>query len=301
MADTNAKRPRRAAKEEPRGLIYGRGVIGKHRFRIRERHIAAHLIPLMTKRSLGAAKLDLLLRGIALPPDVGDRPESGIVLQRYRYEHLYDLVNSGRRLGAQEPGTDPSTAVVRLKRKWVREQLLQLEKFNLVKRTPQRGRRSHLRVLSDDGTGASIDDPDGSEGNLYVTVLGSIISSGAFARWGVPEVSAYLAAMVAERYAPGKRAPAGTGKWFRSLGWFADKQRRYGPDDRTPMAFSVATLERGLARLEKDGLISHAHITVDPSTRQRLQGRRNLYTNRFAELDEGSLIMQPSDFNKPAS
>jgi hypothetical protein len=285
MVATSSKRGTRAKGGEP-GLIYGRGVTGKHRFRIRERHIAEHLVPLMTGRSLGAAKLDLLLRGIALPPDVGERPEPGVVLRRYRYEHLYDLVNSGRRLGAHEPGTDPSINVTRLKRKWVREQLVRLETLKLVKRIPDPGRRSHLTVLSDDGTGGPLDDPDGSEGNLYITILGRIVSSGRFGRWGVPELSAYLAAMVAERYAPGRRKAAGTGQWFRSLRWFADIDRRYGPDDRTPMAFSVATLERGLAQLERDGLISHTHISVDPHNRQRLQGRRNLYTNRFGDLEK---------------
>lgn len=279
-------------------MEYGRGVVGKHRFRVRERHIAEHLIPLIAKRSVGAAKLDLLLRGIALPPDTGERPEPGVVLPRYRYEHLYDLVRGGRRLGAQEPGTDASTDVLRLKRKWVRDQLRQLERLNLVERTPQAGRRSRLLVMSDDGIGGPFDDPDGSEGNLYITILGSIISSGRLAAWGTPELSAYLAAMVAERWAPGPRPAPGTGSWYRPLEWFADTRRRYGPEDRTPMAFSVATLERGLDKLEEDGLISHTHITFDPYSRERLQGRRNLYVNAFATLDGSSRVLRPEELAK---
>jgi hypothetical protein len=296
MGATSGNRPRdRKSKDEQRGLEYGRGVVGKHRFRVRERHIAHHLIPLIAKRSVGAAKLDLLLRGVALPPDVGERPDPGLVLPRYRYEHLYDLVRAGRRVGAQEPGTEGSTDVLRLKRKWVRGQLLQLERLRLVERIPQPGRRSRLLVRSDDGLGGPFDDPDGSEGNLYITILGSVISSGRLATWGAPELSAYLAAMVAERWAPGPRRAPGTGTWYRPLEWFADSRRRYGPDDRTPMAFSVATLERGIAKLEKEGLLSHTHITVDPHSRERLQGRRNLYVNQFTALDRSPHLLRPDE------
>ena len=289
-------RPRRVRKAstERHGLEYGSGLVGKHRFRIRERHIAEHLIPLMTRRQVGAAKLDLLLRGIALPPDIGQRPQAGVVLQRYRYEQLYDVINTGHRLGAQQPGQDPPPSVLRLKRKWVRDQLLRLEALELVVRTRQKGRRSHLRVLSDDGSGGVFDDPDGSKGNLYITVLGSVIASGKLADWGAPELSAYLAAMVAERYAPGDRPEPGTGRWFRSLGWFRDVER-YGPKERTATPFGIATLERGLAKLEEDFLITHTHITKDPYTKHRLQGRRNLYRNRFADLDKASKILKPAD------
>ena len=248
----------------------------------------------MTRRQIGAAKLDLLLRGIALPPDIGERPQPGVVMQRYRYEHLYDVINTGHRLGAQQPGQDPPPSVLRLKRKWVRDQLLRLEALQLVERTLQKGRRSHLRVLSDDGSGRAFDDPDGSEGNLYITILGSVISSGKLAEWGAPELSAYLAAMVAERYAPGDRPDAGTGRWFRSLRWFRDVER-YGPKERTPMPFGIATLERGFVKLEEDFLITHEHITNDPYTKHRLQGRRNLYRNRFADLDDSFTILKPAD------
>ena len=42
---------------ELKGLRYGRGVVGKHRFRVRERHVAEHLAPLISDKAAGAAKL----------------------------------------------------------------------------------------------------------------------------------------------------------------------------------------------------------------------------------------------------
>ena len=50
------------------GVIYGRGVRGKYQFRVRELHIAKTYVPLMKAKKVGAVKLDLLLRGIALLP-----------------------------------------------------------------------------------------------------------------------------------------------------------------------------------------------------------------------------------------
>jgi hypothetical protein len=287
------------------GLEYGRRVVGKGQFRIRDRHVADHLIPLMRMRRVGAVKLDLLLRGIALPSGAGARPEPGVILRRYQYEDLYDLVNGREDLGAAEPGTDAAAVeVVRLKRKWVREQLLRLETLNLVKRTPRPGRRPDIVVLRDTGTGEPFDDPDGSPGNVYITILGAVIASRHLARWGAPEISAYLAAMVAERYAPrdrvgGKRSrrrpQPGSGQWFRSLRWFGDVQS-YGPDDRVALDFSVPTLERGLARLRKENLITWTHVTRSPRTKQRLQGRRNFYTNMFADLERPSSKLSPAQF-----
>ena len=114
--------------------------------------------------------------------------------------------------------------------------------------------------------------------------MGAVIASQQLATWGAPQLSAYLAAMVAERWASPRPTTPGTGTWFRSLAWFPDHDGRYGPPERPRMAFSSATLERGLAQLELEGLISHHHIAIDPRTKRHLQGRRNYYTNRFDTL-----------------
>ena len=50
------------------GVIYGRGVRGNYQFRVRELRIAKTYVPLMKAKKVGAVKLDLLLRGIALLP-----------------------------------------------------------------------------------------------------------------------------------------------------------------------------------------------------------------------------------------
>ena len=112
------------------GLRYDGGIIGKFLFRVRESHIRDHIAPLLSKNAVGAAKLDLALRGIALDPrHQGNRPEPGIVIPRHSYSALHDLVRDGSRYGDPE---DSST--VRLKRKWMGEQLQRLENLNLLKR-----------------------------------------------------------------------------------------------------------------------------------------------------------------------
>jgi hypothetical protein len=55
--------------EEAAGLRYKQpNLVGKHVFRVREIHVRDHLVPLLRKNRLGAAKLDLILRGLALNP-----------------------------------------------------------------------------------------------------------------------------------------------------------------------------------------------------------------------------------------
>jgi hypothetical protein len=179
---------------------------------------------------------------------------------------------------------DPSESVRKLKRKWVGEQLSRLEQLGLLRRETRPGKRPKLVVLRDDGSGDLFDDPDGTTGNTYVSILGAIVASRALAKWGAPGLAAYLAAMVGERHASPRPAKPGTGKWFRSLAWFADVDGFYGPNDRVKIAFSEATLERGLKSLEKGGLISRKRISVAPGTNRRLSGPRNLYTNNFATL-----------------
>ena len=209
------------------------------------------------------------------------------MLPRISWEQLHDLTRSPKLLGSNPPDIDASPTVIKAKRKWVGEQLVRLEELNLVQRTERPGRRPKLVVLRDDGSGDPFDDPTGSGANTYLTILGTTISSGRMAIWGAPEFSASLAATAAERYDPVTRAnndPTGMGQWFRPLGWFADVDRHYGPDARMRLPFSVPTLERGIRSLNKDGLILRHRVTRSPSSGQRLQGPRTLYTTASTSL-----------------
>jgi hypothetical protein len=272
------------------GLMLGGGVKGKHRFRIRERHIAEHLIPLMRKRAVGTAKLDLVLRCVAFTPRDAGRRAPGTVLRDYTWENLHDVTRVPGLQGSAPPDLDASPSVRKLKRKWVGEQLARLQAMGLVERDKRPGDRPRLIVLRDDGSGAQYDDPGDSPTNdRYVTLPGQVISTGRLARWGVPELSAFLACMVAERHdraALTSSAPAGGGQWFRPLGWFADVDRLYGPEARVRQPFSVPTLERGLKRLREEGLVSWTTISVDPQTNRRLKRSRNFYRNRFNTLED---------------
>jgi DNA-binding HxlR family transcriptional regulator len=295
---------RKREGDVPKGLRYGRGVIGKHLFRIRERHVADHLVPLMTSKAVGAAKLDLVLRGIALSPAHAGARKPGLVLTKYSWEQLHDLARTPETLGSAPPDLDAPPEVVRLKRKWVGEQLARLEALGLVQRQNRPGRRPRLFVLSDDGLGGRFDDPDGTPGNTYVTILGSLIRSGALASWGAPELSFFLAAMIAERHDAQRLntkdvppRPFGAGTWFRSLGWFADSEDRR-PAQHVRIPFSVPTLERGLTKLEQAGLVVREHITRNPRNNSRLSGRRNHYTNRFHTLDDPTQHLDVAAYRK---
>jgi hypothetical protein len=268
-------------------MPYGRDVLGKYVFRIREHHVADHLVPLIRARAIGAAKLDLVLRGVALPAAHSGKRQPGVVLPRHSWAQLNDLARDPRTLGSDPQELDPSSDVIRLKRKWVGTQLARLEEMQLVERIHEPGKRPRLRVLRDDGSGEPFDDPDGQGDDVYITILGSVISSATLAGWGAPELSAYLAATVAERHHPGAGdgLQPGGGRWYRPLRWFADNDRVFGPDARIRMSFSVPTLERGLATLVDEGLIIKQRILVDPRTRKRLQGPRNFYINNFRSLN----------------
>jgi hypothetical protein len=172
---------------------------------------------------------------------------------------------------------------LKAKRKWVGVQLARLEDLELIQRTPRDGDRPALLVLRDDGSGRPYDDP-GEVGDHYVTILGSIISSGALTKWGAPEVTAFLAAMVAERHDGRQGTSPGTGVWFRPLEWFADEKHRYPNPARNRLPFTVSTLERGLKSLRQQGLISWKSIVADPRTHKRFKRQRNLYKNQFDAL-----------------
>lgn len=282
-----------------RGLRYGSNVLGKHTFRVRVQHVANHLAPLLTRRAVGAAKLDLVLRGVALLPQHAGSRSPGFVLRRYSWEQLHDLARTANTLGATEPDFDAPPEVVKLKRDWVRDQLVVLENLNLVRRELLPGSRSRLLVLQDDGSGEPLDDPTGTGGDLYITIRGDVIASGALARWGAQELSAYLAATVAERWdstASTSNFAPGTGQWFRPLAWFADVDRRFGTDARTRIPFSVPTLERGLRKLRQEDLISWDRITHNPRTRARLRGPRNHYHNHFDRLGKAMESLDTEEY-----
>lgn len=84
--------------DRPR-LRYGRAGYGKHEFRVRERHVAEHLIPLIRAKAAGAAKLDLVLRGAALLPEHAGKRTPGTVLRSYTYERLHDLARPADTFG----------------------------------------------------------------------------------------------------------------------------------------------------------------------------------------------------------
>jgi hypothetical protein len=282
-----------------KGLRYGAGGIGKHEFRVREAYVADRLIPLIRAKAVGAAKLDLVLRGVALLPEHAGKHVPGTVLSRFSYEYLHDLARAADTFGAFASHAETPPEIVAAKRNWVREQLQRLETLDLVRRDLRPGRRPSLIVLRDDGSGEPFDDPDGSEGNSYVRILGTLIAHGQLAGWGGPQLSAYLAAMTAERYTDAARGIPrqlpGTGIWFRQLDWFADPANRYGPPARVRMQFSVATLERGMVLLEEEGLLKRERTTTDPFLHRRLSGPRVVYTNRFYSFDGSEEMIDEDD------
>jgi len=270
------------------GLSYAGNITGKRVLRIRETHVRDHIATLIRQKRAGAAKLDLVLRAIALAPGhTGKRQLPGLVLPRIRYEEIHDLARSPLAYGSDLE--DPK--VVDAKRKWIAEQLRVLEKLQLLRREPRPGKRPRIVVLRDDGSGDPFDDPDGSPGNSYVRISGELLASGWLADLSASELAFYIAAMIAERYESDRRrrlreganteSSLGEGQWFRSLSWFAGEDGFSG-GNRVLIPFSTASLDRGLRSLLRKGYVSKTTIKTDPVTKRRFETRRrNLYTNHF--------------------
>jgi hypothetical protein len=273
-------------KSASTGLEYGPGVFGKHIVRIRQSHVAEHLAKLIATRRVGAAKLDLVLRGLALSDEhKGKRNKPGVVIGAYAYEDLADLC---RRPAYDGDSNDPK--LVRLKRKWIGNHVRLLEEMKLVDRELRRGRRPSLVVLRDDGSGKAFDQGGDGSKDFYISVPGPVIASRALADWKAPELAFFLAALIAERREANRRSalkkgfvrpPIGGGEWFQPLHWFGNRPgRRRDGGMRFP--FSEATLERGLRSFLEMGLVEKRTATADPMTTRKFRsGRRNIYTNRF--------------------
>lgn len=256
----------------------------RHRIRIREVHVRDHLAPLLGRSAHGAVKLDVILRGLAALPGENEIP--GLVPSTVRWETLHDMA----RPADFYRGDDTV-----LKRKWVSANLAQLQQMNLIRREPVPGSRPRILLLRDDGSGRPFDDPTGNVPDSYVTVLGTIVTFGRLARWRSPQIAAYIAAMIAERFARSdvllaeheRKLPFGGGVWYRPLSWFADEDGQR-PADHVRIPFSTRTLRRGIQELKKEGLMRTARISTDPRTGKVYKnGPRILYCNGFHDVRPG--------------
>lgn len=276
---------------QSKGMLYAPGILGKHIFRIREQYVAQAAADMIRRRRVGALKLDLIMRGIARPPDRPGDGEPGLLPTRrgrLSYQALHDMCRSQFSVDPDTPETTEK------KRAWVREQLLELEERSLVVRQQgEPGERPKIVVLRDLGDGKPFDDPSGRDGG-YITVSGTVLSSQRFSRWGAPEVVAYLCAMTADRFArhrhkqlTGEDIPVGSATWFRQADWFNDTNPNFRrPSAHVSYPFSTQTIQRGLRQLASEGLILSRRTTRNPETGQKfLSGPRMVYRNRFNELD----------------
>ena len=278
-----------------RGVAYGPGVTGKFQFRVRELHVAETYVPLLKAKKLGAVKLDLVLRGIALLPQHAGNRDIGLVLPDISYQSLHDICRPPSRFSMRSPEDEiDDRKILKLKRNWVGRQLEILEQAGAVRRESGHRGRPRIIVQRDHGIGP-FDDPDGTEGNSYITISGPVISQW-LKYWETPEVSAYLAAMIADRYARIKnpdRFPRGGATWFNTLDWFADPHG-YRPQGHVRIGFAPRTLQRGLANLRTDNLVTWEHQTIRPDKpgHRFRSGRRNIYTNHFDRVDAEATAQQ---------
>lgn len=289
---------------ETAGFDYAPQIRGKFWFRVRETYVAGSVADMIRSRRVGAVKLDLVLRGLALLPAHAGNRQPGEVLRhrgRLSYEALHDLCRDPYRFSTDAPHNIDDDPVVReKKRTWVAEQLQELERRSLVLRhaDPQ-GRRPMLVVLSDQGDGSQFDDPGSQRGTGYVTISGPIISSPVFRSWGAPEVVGYLCAMTADRFArhrhrqrTGEEIEIGAATWFRQADWFNNRNRYLErAEGHVAYPFSTTTIERGLRALRDQGLIDAKRTTRNPETGQRFSsGPRMVYKNEFSRIGQAEVV-----------
>ena len=289
---------------ETAGIDYAPQIPGKFWFRVRETYVAGPVAEMIRARRVGAVKLDLVLRGLALlPAHAGNRQPGEVLRHRSRlsYEVLHDLCRDPDRFSTDAPNDVDDDPVVReKKRTWVAEQLQELERRCLVLRYPDpQGRRPMLVVLSDKGDGSQFDDPGSQRNTGYVTISGAIISSPLFRSWGAPEVVGYLCAMTADRFArhrhrqrTGEEVEIGAATWFRQADWFNNKNPYLArPEGHVAYPFSTTTIERGLRALRDQGLIDAQRTTRNPETGQRFSsGPRMVYENRFSQVGQAEVV-----------
>jgi hypothetical protein len=255
-----------------------RAVGGRFQYRVRETYVRDHLVPLINLSATGAAKVDLILRGVERVD-----PE-GMICGELSWEDLHDLVREPDFYGSDR----------KLKRNWVGDKLAVLEERGLVERLKRPGGRPQLRLLDDRDPRRTYVEPTGHTADSYVTILGWSIAYGRFAKWGGPQVSAYLAAMIAERYTRAASDLAmvlglesraiGGGIWYRPLDWFSD-DAGHRPADHIRIPFSERTLRRGFKLLESDGLVRKSRIQTDPRTGAAFKGgSRFIYMNGFDDF-----------------
>jgi len=274
-----------------KGIEYRPGVRGKKLFRVSERYVAEHVAPLVESRRVDAAKLDLILRGLALLPQHAGKRKVGTVLRvrnRLDYPAMHDLVRDPRRFSMAIPEDDDADAAEReKKREWVREQLQVLEDRKLLTRVDMGDGRHQIVMLCDLGTGEPYDDP-GAKGTQrsYLTVPADVLVLPEFRDWGSPDLAGFLCALVADRYARNAAQKAagavpepGSATWYRQAAWF-NNENGYRLEGNIVLPFSTSTIERGLKSMRDRGYISGYRTKKDPAGGRFLHPRM-IYTNQF--------------------
>lgn len=284
--------------ENTGGWEYRPNVIGKFLYRVSQRYVADHLGELVRTRRVGAAKLDIVLRGLALSPDHAGAREPGTVIRkagRTDYAALHDLVHDRHRFSlAPEEAYESTREELDRKQEWVREQLRLLETRGLLERRKRRGGPRQIVMLSDLGDGRPYDDP-GAEGRPYITLHGPLVSSAEFIDWGAPDIVGYVCALTAERFArpadrpDGKKKPHGSGRWYRQADWF-NNGNGYRFEDDIVYPFSTSTIERGLKAMRDRGLVDGERRKTAPDG-TRFDHPRMIYKNRFYRLGAGAEVI----------